>query len=113
MLFTRNYRGFNRINMNYKLVIIILCIFIVSLLNSRLIFVNANDYENSSYHEQQYISYETNLEFLLNPNSADYKYYFDKYITNVYIKRKMDLYIQENGNEIFVYYKSKLDKITE
>ena len=41
------------------------------------------------------------------------KYYFDKYITNVYIKRKMDLYIQENGNEIFVYYKSKLDKITE
>ena len=117
MLFTRNYRGFRR-NMNYKLVIIILCIFIVSLLNLKFIFVNAINYENNnisentSYHKQN-INYEMNLEFLLNPNSDDYKYYFDKYITNVYIKRKMDLYIQENGNEIFVYYKSKLDKITE
>lgn len=118
MLFTRNYKGFNRI-MNYKLVILIFCIFIVSLLNLKFLFViateeykNNNLSENTSYHKQN-INYEMNLDFLLNPNSVDYKYHFDKYIMNVYIKRKMDLYIQENGNEIFVYYKSKLDKIGE
>ena len=113
MLFTRNYRGFNKLNMNYKLVIIILCIFIVSLLNLKFLFVNATEYENISYHKQQNINHKNNLDWMLNPNSVDYKYYFDNYITNVYIKRKMDLFIQEYGNEIFVYYKSKLDKITE
>lgn len=117
MLFTKNYRGFNRININYKLVIIILCIFIVSLLNLRFIFVEATHYKNTNLSEntsyKQNVNYETNLKFLLNPNSVDYKYHFDKYITNVYVKRKMDLFIKEYGNEIFIYYKTKLDKITE
>ena len=108
-----------------KIFFIALCILFVGLLNLTRFFVlsEKTSSENVSIIINNYESdydyrYNNNLVFYLqNPNSANYKHYFDKYIENVYVQRKLNNEFKKNhidDSEIKnIYYKTKLDKLIE
>jgi hypothetical protein len=105
-----------------KIIFIALCIFFISLLNLTKFYAVAERQleTNSSINNRNTLLnggaiYENDslAYFLLNPNSPDYKHYFEKYIIKVYELNKIALYEKNNKNQNIVYYKSKLDKLIE